>query len=458
MGISNFQSWLKNNFYRSIIDYNNNPFDHIYIDLNFILHRLFSYIQTKDELMERIVGSITNILASNPPLKTINITADGSASYAKIILQRQRRLESAQKLLSTNEHFDFKTLNSLHFTPGTEFMNSLNEYIKRELKFPNVKINFQLSDEPDEAELKICRLIKENSKSIFDTHLIMSNDADMVLISMAQKDIYNIHILMCHNQGNKYFISIDNLAECYMEKYGYNFDKRLDFILISVLMGDDYFPKLRNSTFDKLWETYHQTILPHQSIVTGTNKINLQLLKKFLSHLSLKMSNNIEKITSDDLYNHNIYQYLFGLQWCVHLYSSGNYLKYDYICPNETFHPQTILLYLDLHKITELEFKEEKCRKIPSSLFSVLVMPYSAQQLVPSKYHHLMDTKLQFSYEEEQCTKCARFRKHVKCTIDNCLDTDNKCLYHMTKFKLHKQQHVIQNQQEYITKMWHICK
>jgi hypothetical protein len=38
---------------------------------------------------------IINLVQTNKPLKTLNLLADGSASYAKIMLQKKRRLQMA---------------------------------------------------------------------------------------------------------------------------------------------------------------------------------------------------------------------------------------------------------------------------------------------------------------------------------------------------------------------------
>ena len=89
MGIQKFHSWLKQNYYSAIYEFNNYSYDHIYIDLNFILHRIISYVSTEDELYKRLEYKLTSIISNNIPRKSINLAADGSATYAKILLQKK---------------------------------------------------------------------------------------------------------------------------------------------------------------------------------------------------------------------------------------------------------------------------------------------------------------------------------------------------------------------------------
>lgn len=62
-------------------------------------------------------------------------------------------------------------------------------------------------------------------------------------------------------------ISIDRLIEQHFELYGYNLLKRLDFVYVSLLCGNDYFPKLKYIDFPKLWIAYRESIHPCETIV-----------------------------------------------------------------------------------------------------------------------------------------------------------------------------------------------
>lgn len=187
MGIDKFQSYLKNVYYCSILEKDQYPYDHVYIDLNFLLHKLISYSKTEDDLIQKTIELINNIIQTNRPLKTLNLMADGSASYAKIVLQRRRRLQMAFSI-------DSEKLNTMMLTAGTKFMNKFNEKIKQFSKQLNINVNLSLSDEPDESEIKISHQIRLNTKTLYDTHIIFSNDADIVVIAMSLDDIYGIYV------------------------------------------------------------------------------------------------------------------------------------------------------------------------------------------------------------------------------------------------------------------------
>lgn len=399
MGIKKFHQWLKLTYEDAILDDDKSSYDHIYIDLNFILHRLISYVKTEEELLERVLNTIISIITTKNPTKSINLAADGSASYAKIVTQRKHRMQMAEKPING--------LNPLCLTAGTEFMNQFDLFLEnqihnvvKKLGFDKIKINLNLSKQPDESEFKICRLIRENTQTIEDTHLIFSHDADIVLIAMALNGIYGIEIIIqCREE--KYIISIDDLIEQQMELYGYHMNKRLDFVFISLLNGNDYFPKLKLSSFKKLWKAYKMAVFANETIIGDDGEINFKILIKFLVALNKLIPKRYDDIELKDICNRNIYEYLYGLQWCLKLYSTGEYMSYDYIYVGESIHPMALFLYLVGKLEEKIEFPIEKYEKIPSDIYTILVTPYSMKYLIPKKYHQIVETKLKYIYDDK---------------------------------------------------------
>lgn len=456
MGIDNFHTWLRTNFYDSIMKCNSQPYDHVYIDLNYILHKHVSYVKTADELINNVINTIEHIINTNKPIKTLNLVADGSANYAKIILQKKRRLQMAQSILSRNYNIDH--INPLHLTPGTQFMKKFNNAIKT-FAYNNTNefsINVNVSDKPDESEFKICRLIRSNTQNITDTHLLFSNDADMILIAMALNGIYGIDTMIQLQGGNNYIVSLNMLIEQNMEFYGYTMLKRLDFVFISLLNGNDYFPKLKYSNFNNLWNAYKQYIAPNETIMTETMDFNLEILQKYMFGISkmykghFSTNNASSKIISTKTIN----SYLYGLKWCMMLYSSGKYATYDYSYNGESIHPFDIVLHISLQTKTindELKIIESSCIPIQSDIYALLVLPYAAKELVPHQYHKYMKDKLWFMYKEENCEDCKNYRKHYNCTEPNCE-------YPNSEYKIHKQNHDIKNLKKYITKILNIIE
>lgn len=473
MGIDNFHTWLRNTYPSAISNYNKKSYDHVYIDLNYVLHRIVSYVSSEDELLEKVVNAIISIIIDTKPRKTLNLVADGSASYAKIILQKKRRLQTVQSLIEKSiEAFDVNKISPLQLTPGTSFMNKFNKTIK---EFVNEKLhsifnddtninlvaNLNLSDIPDEAEFKIGRYIRQNTQSLYDTHVIYSKDADMVLIAMALTEIYGIEIMIPQTFNECYVISIDELIEQQMEMYGYNMLKRVDFSLISLLNGNDYFPKLKCSNIDRLWKSYKDAIQPHETIMQNNNTINIKMLVKFLTKLINNCPKRNQNTSLDDLQESNVSDYLTGIQWCISLYSTGEYLTYDYIYNGKSINPEQILLYILINNINKINVPMTQCIKIPSNLYTVLVLPYAAKQLIPSEFHKIIDNKLKYIYNEEHCETCKIFRehllKHSRNTIENNKDNDNKDNndkkskdYSMKNYSIHRRKHIIKHPKEYI--------
>lgn len=80
---------------------------------------------------------------------------------------------------------------------------------------------------------------------------------------------------------------------------------------------------------------------------------------------------------------------------------------------------------------------------IPSDIYTVIVLPYSAKFLIPQKFHKLLDTKLKYLYDEENCQLCRNYRKHYSCKEDNCR-------YPLKDYIIHRKTHVIPDAKEYI--------
>jgi len=477
MGIEKFHTWLKNNYYNSISEYDTTSYDHVYIDLNYVLHRLVSYSSSENELITRTLDAIKTIANTNASIKTLNLVADGSASYAKILLQKKRRLQTAQSMFPknyVNSQTDdgnsddnnsnekdksiedtiifqkkMKRINPLYLTPGTLFMQKFNTAIRNLITNEidaNIKVNFNLADEPDESEFKICRYIISNTSSVFDTHLIFSSDADIVLISLALIRVHNIFIVIQQGRDNQtYTISIDRLLDQHMDIYGYHMLKRLDFVFLSILLGNDYFPKLRCAEFQKLWKLYKSTVQPYETIVNVDFTINIKIFHKFLIAFYANMPTKFKTSEISDITNTHVKDYLYGLSWCIHLYATGNYLDYDYLYFGESIHPMSIIVYLMKNGFDNIKLEQQINHPIPSEIYPVLVLPYSAKTLIPKKYHFIIDKKLMFMYDEEFCSECVKFRNSIRLPVGNVPNN-----YSMKKYILHRKTHCVDDPKNYI--------
>lgn len=112
MGITNFHIWLKSYYPDSYIQIkNNNCYDYMYIDVNFILHNAMHGSKSFNEFLKRIHLQFDTIFSNVIATKQIYFALDGPSSYAKILLQRKRREVAGGKVTNTK-------INSLYITPG----------------------------------------------------------------------------------------------------------------------------------------------------------------------------------------------------------------------------------------------------------------------------------------------------------------------------------------------------
>jgi hypothetical protein len=419
MGITGFYSWVLNNYpdclkkTKSSIFYN-----HIYIDLNYLLHMCTYNSPTIKITINKIISMITEICGNYHALDTINICCDGSAPLAKLFLQRFRRLQEARTMYVNNS--TELSNSSLNFTPGSVFMSELHNvlaHLKSKLESSlNVKVNINNLDS-GEAEIKIKYLInKHNDINPLATHLLVTNDADVLLIISATKLYKNMYVLLKGNQ----ILSLDKLIELHSNKYGKSQTPQYDFSFLNLLNGNDYLPKLRFSSIDKIWESYQTKLHKHKNGLilnkdqkTGRFEINGEFLHDILKSLISKISPTVLKKTKLFEYKFDDYtKYVDGLIWCFQMYFEGrcNYNSYVFDCENS---PDPILLMMHLMKNNiNSHFTLQPTKPICNKLCSILLLPNIAKKLIDPKYYDFMD-KHSYLYEEEKCELCLNFSKSM---------------------------------------------
>jgi 5'-3' exonuclease len=423
MGILNFHKWLKqkyNNQYTQIKE--TIKVENFYIDLNFVLHNCISGVQKLEDLYKRLFNFLDNVFSFIIPTKTLTFATDGPAPYAKIILQRSRRL---QMVRNKDIEFNNTSITPLHFTPGSIFMkeleNKMNEYLKKLNDKLQVKI-YTLMSGPDEAEIKLVKKITELNKKPEEKHVILSNDADIVVIFTSLEKYNNLQIVK--KEKGYFLFDIGQLVnDIKKEVNNNNIICHRDFSLTFLLMGNDYFPKMKYTSVEKIYKAFQNTY----SVYTGENKksllindnnfnINKETFRDYLYNIVIQTNKvylNKFKIIE---FNRNMYKrYVEGLIWCIKMYSTGNCIEYDYIFNfKETPHPLGLLYYFEFYY--EEDFIEKKIYNstpIPDEIYSLFVLPKKAQNMINKKYHELMNTKLKFLYEEEECNECIKQHKNI---------------------------------------------
>lgn len=437
MGILKFHKFIKDKYPEAFSKNNHSTiYDYIYIDCNYILHGSITDFVTETEFLKNIFSKFDHLLCNFIAKQEIFFAIDGTSNFAKILLQRQRRQNISE-------------LNSLWITPGTNTMQKIEEQIKKYLtetekkyKFIHPKFILSPSDIPDEGEIKICkRLIDNYNINKNSKNLIIGNDADIIVLSMAVHPITNIDILTSGTE----IVNLNKLLKCHNKILDTNQNIRADFVILSILMRDDYFPKIKFVTFEKIWEAYTNIYKLYQQPLITNNQFNKDILIKFLENLCINISKQFRKTDLIKFKKNQIKNYLEGLLWCLNLYSTGICSKYDYYYSGPGFHPNQILIYLLMNPEENFNIPKSDIKPLPAHVQSLIVLPKKAQLLILEKYRSLMDSKLKYLYEYENCEICSDLNKKIN-QIKLESDLENIDIYnklHLLKIELkeHKKNH-----------------
>ena len=222
MGIPSYFSYIVKNhpeiIRRFSKDFQQNPIDNIdndfiinnlYLDCNSIIYDAvhntkFSEITTDSSkiIISKVIAKIEEYISLISPTTCIYIAFDGVAPLAKLEQQRQRRYKSWYQSDITQKIMNLKKKdiwNTTAITPGTVFMNELNNDIKNHFGKGNNLGNARIiiistSDEVGEGEHKLFAFIRANP----DLHnektktIVYGLDADLIMLSIN-------HLPVCPN-------------------------------------------------------------------------------------------------------------------------------------------------------------------------------------------------------------------------------------------------------------------
>jgi len=379
MGVNNFHKFIKEKY--NCIEQNNFiSFDNVYIDLNYCLH-MCAYISNDiNQLYYNLYKFIDGILQETQPKISITFACDGIPPISKMELQRKRRII----IKNQNNKIDTSI-----FTCGTNFMNTLElnmsnylTYIKNIYK---VKINF-LDNKIDEAELKLKRkLMKDKGTRIFVT-----NDADVILMLSTLDNYDNVYVY-CKNKNEIGILSIKNLIECHTNLYGKSKYPNLDFTVINIMMGNDYFPKLQFITFDKLWDVYKLVIKYDSNGLVNIDKnknisFNKDFMTLFMTYLLLSINKRYDKKINIDTIDKNVYNsYMDGLLWCIDMYYTGVCTRYNYIF-NHKIMPNPYNILINLPNSKYIVYKTIYSSPINNDLYLLIILPHLSTNKKYSKF------------------------------------------------------------------------
>ena len=221
-------------------------------------------LQQLDKLITSIQNSSTHTNQSNSAATTTNAAATTTTAKQQSRLKQWVRKKSR----ATAE------TRTLCITPATEFMKLSEAAILywawqrlsaryTSLSTYNVKIFISSSTVPGEGEVKLLEWIY-NKQRKGESIAILGGDSDLVLEALVipMASTHNVFVLL--PDGNKRYISVSlwettrtlgrYLPHCTISSV---IKVRTDLVLLLILNGNDYLPKLRGSSgFNKLFHAY----------------------------------------------------------------------------------------------------------------------------------------------------------------------------------------------------------
>ncbi len=357
MGVPGFFAWLLRNkkklsTNKLIRDSIETKIKYLMLDANCLLHPCVAHIlgkyakgeitletnksiriQLEDLIWERIRFSIDDMITRLNP-EYVYIAIDGVAPMGKILQQRQRRYKYLfdKKIKLTDEFFNSceefdkeieyitkdglaipsKPISSIELTPGTDYMErihiSMINYLEQ-LSKSNIKCIYSSYHEPGEGEHKILQYIKKNIDSS-DTIIIYGLDADLLFLSLATGETYNLYVMREQQIFNNTELDFDDyidynyveIAQLHKMIQNLNINTN-DFIIICYLVGNDFLPALLTTdikkggmdkilaAYDTVKKIYFKTefnTIVKIDLINGkrTIKINHDFLKELIKQLA----------------------------------------------------------------------------------------------------------------------------------------------------------------------------
>jgi 5'-3' exoribonuclease 1 len=309
MGIPSYFSYLVKNHPTTIKCFKQSNIipQNLYLDCNSIIYDAYNKMTHFSDIsiIKSVIQQIDVYIQTVKPSKTVIIAFDGVAPVAKLEQQRSRRY----KTWFQNEYFQKKThWNTSAITPGTDFMNSLNNRIEQYYK-NNSNIIVSGSNIPGEGEHKLFQYIRDNPlKHSCETTFIYGLDADLIMLSINHlplcPSIYLFretpHFIQSIDKSLKpnenYVLDIRELSisiNGYMNQdfnSKYDVQKVYDYILVCFLLGNDFMPhfpalNIRTGGIEKIMNAYKETIQNDEYISDGST-ISWNHFRKIILYLA----------------------------------------------------------------------------------------------------------------------------------------------------------------------------
>ena len=280
------------------------------IDFNGIIHTVAQDILKQahsDNIEQRIIDAVWKKIEQfmdTIKAKKFIICADGIAPLAKMAQQRKRRYLSVYRNKIDNVAMKWDT-NAI--TPGTKFMQDLNTYMKKQIRYcsRDVTIIYSGSDEDGEGEHKIFNKLLLEANSQTDTIIINGLDADLIILSLISH--YSNVYLMRENKDTvtqnmvTTYLNVRELRTAITQELtviwniadGQSYDDKdliETYCVACSILGNDFIPHLctvdlKTNGMDKLISAKKQAIQNHGLLVQN-DVVNHACLTEIFLQLS----------------------------------------------------------------------------------------------------------------------------------------------------------------------------
>jgi len=378
--VKNYSSIIKNLSYFYDV---NNQLDHLYMDCNSIIYDIVNkepYLQNDIEYEKIIIGlvitKIKDYINYIKPKKSVYITFDGVAPFAKMKQQRTRRYKNIfiNKLENNTNKW-----NTSKITPGTDFMVKLTDALNKLKDEWNNNILLKISsvDSPGEGEHKLFNDLRKQNR-INDTYAVYGLDSDLLMLSIFNlqysKNIYvfreapeflkntllkkyvDLQSDFCFMDIKEFVYQIQKNMEC---QYN-NIRRTYDYIFICFLLGNDFLPhipslNIRTHGIQVLLDIYRKFIgrFEDKYLISEKYSIIWRNVKLYITELSkIEHTMLLQEYKQRGKFN-NYYDSEFN-----NIPIKYKYIE-DYICPTEYKWEERY--YISLFDLNRTEKEKDIC-------------------------------------------------------------------------------------------------
>lgn len=313
MGINGFMK----NMSQDLPEVKKRIYESVYIDCNYLLHYFIYNCKNDNDLYYKISNYIKYLFEVITITKQVNLIFDGKhPQHLKQVNPKKITLEQRYKYKKESDAYDKQPI-----APKTEIVKTFKTFIVDSVdsikKIYKTNYEILVNDDyiDDEADFKILNHIYESN---FKNICIISRDSDMILIAYSLVCKKNINIDILSSLRPIMFIDVNNLNK------GYN----LDYVLIILLLGNDYLPKLSNVDYETIISNYNLYLKHENPVIIKDGKIDLN---NFINYLTYIILNKKIKYKLNNLNFSRFEKYYNNILWCLGKYkvinNDVNYLE-----------------------------------------------------------------------------------------------------------------------------------